>query len=1069
VVVLSLLAVPAFGAETMHELRITSITALSVAQQITQPAVCTNTNACLHNEVRIPVRIDFEAGTIVIDGRQPVDENGAPVPPGGPGGMLFNTQSGPAELSFAPPCENPDGCVGGEALYFGTIDQGGHIAFPSLGLDFELFGVSPVSKFRAPMGTGATTDPADPGVVAEGSVLDFATGSVTLAGIDFIPAPIIGTSLQLDRIRGTIVPIPVPPVSLTEALRCQKIIQKKGAVYVKAAQPAVARCVDALVACEVSAETGSGGGSSCVTAAVGVCNASLATLSTVGFDVERQIRRGCQRMGAANLLATQSGLGFSLDKPLCDQLGVATSTRDGIATCMLRRMQCSVEEMVARAEPRAAEVLSANGFGQFVAPGGCMPAFTPGDATGLDSAALLRCQGAISKQASKYGTLKQKKLQGCIDRVVECHLHAEEGEMHGGGHVHDPLCVARAQRACDAAVRAIAAAGQKRVLTIQGACTALDAPGIPALAAGLGFSNLAEHCQELSPPVALDSVDDLIACLDARLDCAVEGAARSLTPRAAESLRIVGIEVNGIHLVDRYPCVEARCGDGIVDVGEECDPVFDPDDRCNADCTRVACGNGRLEPGEACDDGNVAGGDGCSSVCTIEAFSCGNGVVEPFGGEVCDDADTAAGDGCNATCSSNETCGNGVVDTIRGETCDQGGFDFVATLDGAQQVPPVVTAATGSATFTLNPDNSLTYSVTTSGLTGTVAHLHRGALGAPGVDVIDLDGGPTAWSGTTEPLAVDKVALLRAGNLFINVHTAANPNGEIRGQLGFAPSVSGDGCSADCRSDETCGNGVIDTVTGEACDDGNVAAGDGCDAACQLEACTFASSGAPLGARSFSVAPATSKLFNSILGLGAPVGSINITSGPFSLTATPTDAGGSAAVTLDADVIVQIDITLGGTVQCLKFEAAGTSGNLHCCGGHAVGMSFTRDSNTGGVPTTGGQSNGPAVVLGGIGTGGPGDLLMAFRVRESGGATGFDCLTATYGPPRTEFWTTGRAAARVVRPAQGGTLFEFASTGQPFDCANWTVEDGPGTFVGADTALNAVPGTDAGNVRRLDD
>jgi hypothetical protein len=126
-------------------------------------------------------------------------------------------------------------------------------------------------------------------------------------------------------------------------------------------------------------------------------------------------------------------------------------------------------------------------------------------------------------------------------------------------------------------------------------------------------------------------------------------------------------------------------------------------------------------------------------------------------------------------------------------------------------------------------------------------------------------------------------------------------------------------------------------------------------------------------------------------------------------------------------------------------------------------MSNTRDSNTGGIPTTGGQANGPAVVLSGVGTGGIGDLLMAFQVRQAGGPTGFDCATATYGGVSTQFWTTGTATGRVLRPAQGGPVFEFVGTGQPFDCSTWTSEDGPGTFV------SAVPGIDAANVRKLDD
>ena len=47
--------------------------------------------------------------------------------------------------------------------------------------------------------------------------------------------------------------------------------------------------------------------------------------------------------------------------------------------------------------------------------------------------------------------------------------------------------------------------------------------------------------------------------------------------------------------------------------------------------------------------------------------------------------------------------------------------------------------------------------------------------------------------------------------------------------------AGGDGCSADCRSDEQCGNGVLDGALGEACDDGNLASHDGCNSRCQLE------------------------------------------------------------------------------------------------------------------------------------------------------------------------------------------------------------------------------------------
>jgi len=51
-------------------------------------------------------------------------------------------------------------------------------------------------------------------------------------------------------------------------------------------------------------------------------------------------------------------------------------------------------------------------------------------------------------------------------------------------------------------------------------------------------------------------------------------------------------------------------------------------------------------------------------------------------------------------------------------------------------------------------------------------------------------------------------------------------------------TADGDGCSATCTSDETCGNNVVDSTVGEACDDGNTLDGDGCSSACLLEVVT---------------------------------------------------------------------------------------------------------------------------------------------------------------------------------------------------------------------------------------
>ena len=115
--------------------------------------------------------------------------------------------------------------------------------------------------------------------------------------------------------------------------------------------------------------------------------------------------------------------------------------------------------------------------------------------------------------------------------------------------------------------------------------------------------------------------------------------------------------------------LEAICGDGIIEQGEQCDDGnTQSGDGCSATCQKEAvCGNGVVEKGEQCDDGNTQSGDGCSATCQKEAV-CGNGVVEK--GEQCDDGNTQSGDGCSATCQKEAVCGNGVVE--KGEQCDDG-------------------------------------------------------------------------------------------------------------------------------------------------------------------------------------------------------------------------------------------------------------------------------------------------------------------------------------------------------------------------------------------------------------
>jgi hypothetical protein len=111
---------------------------------------------------------------------------------------------------------------------------------------------------------------------------------------------------------------------------------------------------------------------------------------------------------------------------------------------------------------------------------------------------------------------------------------------------------------------------------------------------------------------------------------------------------------------------------------------------------------------------------------------------------------------------------------------------FMATLSGAEEVPPTTSAGTGTANVTWNSDTKeLSWTIEFSGLSGpaTAAHFHGpadpGANAGPVVPIDDLESPLEGKATLTDEQAAD----LAAGKWYINVHTAASPDGEIRGQV----------------------------------------------------------------------------------------------------------------------------------------------------------------------------------------------------------------------------------------------------------------------------------------------
>ena len=320
-------------------------------------------------------------------------------------------------------------------------------------------------------------------------------------------------------------------------------------------------------------------------------------------------------------------------------------------------------------------------------------------------------------------------------------------------------------------------------------------------------------------------------------------------------------------------CVQT-CGNGTVNPGEQCDDGnLNSLDGCSTECRAEpgyacstpasgpsvctqSCGNGALDANETCDDGNTQAADGCSPGCRVETgYSCsgapsacvtlcGDGITA--GAESCDDGNRTAGDGCNATCAVEagwscpapgnvcfNTCGNGTVNS--GESCDD---NNTANGDGCSATCAVENGYACSGAPSV---------CRTSCGDGIVA----------GTEVCDdgnLSSGDTCSPRCLLELGQRCMASGVCDSGFCNPvsNTCAVATGCGNGSVEAGERcddgnrTSGDGCGAACTLEAgyscsgnpsvcavRCGDGV--KAASEACDDGNTTSGDGCSATCTLE------------------------------------------------------------------------------------------------------------------------------------------------------------------------------------------------------------------------------------------
>ena len=242
--------------------------------------------------------------------------------------------------------------------------------------------------------------------------------------------------------------------------------------------------------------------------------------------------------------------------------------------------------------------------------------------------------------------------------------------------------------------------------------------------------------------------------------------------------------------------VEGSCGDGTLDVGEECDLGSGNDDNASGDCPNTcrttcmcpSCGDGVTDfaAGEQCDDGGNMPGDGCSPSCMVEVSpACGDGNLDIANAEECDDGNTNDGDGCSANCQYEivgQSCGDGNVDSL--EKCDDSNTN---NGDGCNPTCNLTTTVTTLATginansiavddtyiwlTSANPNCTLgrididdcinnsncTPTVVAGGACGTPSDANGTAavFGAPGSLTTD---GSTVWLGDTHTIRAFDIA-----------------------------------------------------------------------------------------------------------------------------------------------------------------------------------------------------------------------------------------------------------------------------------------------------------------------
>ena len=310
------------------------------------------------------------------------------------------------------------------------------------------------------------------------------------------------------------------------------------------------------------------------------------------------------------------------------------------------------------------------------------------------------------------------------------------------------------------------------------------------------------------------------------------------------------------------------CGDGALQLGEECDDGNTTSgDGCQASCRLPYCGDGEVDPGETCDEG-LLNSDEPDATCRTNCIlaGCNDGILDA--GEVCDDGNLVDGDGCDTDCDL--SCGRGSGASRAYLRVSDGacllGFNQRRSHQGAR----VACSAEGGVLATITDGNDNTFAAGVSDLVGAgvwigfTDELVEGSWGwlsgAPvdftqwgwgepndsyGEDCAEVGGGGY-WNDATCAMAKPYVCETLCGDGVLDL-------GEECDDGTANSNAAGSSCRRNCRLAALCGDAIVDA--GEECDDGNLLDGDGCQADCTLPC------GAGLGANLTNLSPTDGACF----------------------------------------------------------------------------------------------------------------------------------------------------------------------------------------------------------------